>query len=223
MQGKFDSVLFGATGMIGSFLLEYLSQDTSGARTLVLNRTLQDYSGKNITQHQLSPSFLKEKTEDLVIKNCYICLGTTMKKAGSKEAFLKIDRDLILECASFAKNHQAQNIFLVSAVGADRESGIFYNQVKGMAEGGIIDLKFAGTHIFRPSLLMGNRKESRLAEGISIQITRLLDPVFGRFLGKYRPIKAQDVAKSMHLISQKDGISGLHFYHFKEIQESINL
>src|SRR5690606_18822911 len=126
--------------MIGSFLLKYLSEAESGTKILVVNRTLQDYSKDTISQVLLDSNLLKDKLEDLVIKNCFICLGTTMKKAGSKDAFLKIDRDLILECATFAKNHQAQNIFLVSAVGADRESSIFYNQVKGQTELGIIDL-----------------------------------------------------------------------------------
>lgn len=222
MKGSFESVVFGATGMIGSFLLEFLSQDLTSNKILVLNRTIRAYSNELIIQKQMPSELLDIKYDDLTIRNCFICLGTTMKKAGSKEAFMKIDRDLILECATFAKNHQVQNIFLVSAVGANIKSSIFYNQIKGMTEKGVTDLNFSSSHIYRPSLLIGNRHETRLGENIGIQLARLLDPIIGGLLGKYRAIKAEEVAQSMYLISKKKNISGVHFYHYKEIQKSIN-
>ncbi len=223
MKGNFDAVVFGATGMIGSFLIKILSNDHSGSKILVFNRTIRKYGNERIIQQQMPTNLLGVHYDELSFNNCYICLGTTMKKAGSKEAFIKIDRDLILECATFAKNHQTQNIFLVSAVGAERESNIFYNQVKGMTEDGIMDLKFVGTHIFRPSLLIGDRKESRLAESMSIQLARLIDPIMGGLLGKYRAIQAENVAKSMYLISKRNNNTGVHYYHYKEIQASIKI
>jgi uncharacterized protein YbjT (DUF2867 family) len=222
VKGNFESVVFGATGMIGSFLLDFIVQAPSKSKILVLNRTLQQYGHDRIVELIVDTNILNTKYEELSIENCFICLGTTMKKAGSKEAFIKIDKDLILNCATFAKNHHVQNIFLVSAVGADRESSIFYNQVKGMTERGLISLNFTGTHIFRPSLLLGKRKESRLAENLGVRIAKILDPVIGVFMGKYRSIMAEDVANSMYLISKQKNNSGIHYYHYKEIQESIN-
>ena len=117
-------------------------------------------------------------------------LGTTIKKAGSKDEFMKIDHDLPLEISRIAKEEGCRTIILISSMGANSKSKIFYNRVKGLLEESLEDIGFEEFHILRPSLLLGERTETRPAEYISKLI---MDPLYFLIPWKYRPIHVSSI------------------------------
>lgn len=147
----------------------------------------------------------------------FSCLGTTMAQAGSKEAFFRVDYHYALESARLAAEHGAGQLLLVSAVGAHKDSLFFYSRVKGELERAVIKLPFWGFHIFRPSVLLGGRRESRLGESLAGQFALGLDRLTaGGLLGKYRPVGAETVARAM--VAAAQGLEpGLHVYASDEI------
>lgn len=120
----------------------------------------------------------------------FCCLGTTIKKAGSREAFRLIDYDLVVRMAQAALNSGAKSFAVISSIGADKNSRVFYNQVKGEMESALIDLGFESLIILRPSLLSGDRSEFRLGE-------RMAMPVMNILPDKWRTVQASTVARAM--------------------------
>jgi len=137
----------------------------------------------------------------------FCCLGTTIKTAGSQEAFLKVDYTYVIESARIAKSQGTPAFSVVSAMGANSKSGIFYNRVKGDMEEALQKIGFSSLLIFRPSLLIGERKEVRTGEVIGAAISNLFSFLFVSGLKKYKPIQGSLVAKSMldHAKSRKTG------------------
>lgn len=129
----------------------------------------------------------------------FCSLGTTIKNAGSKEAFYAVDHDLVLTFAKWLRNRGSSHFLTVSSMGADAQSSIFYNQVKGKTEEDLKKLDFTYLSIFRPALLLGNRSEFRLGEQVASILMRPL--VWLKLLKNYRPIYDYQVAKSMVHIS----------------------
>ena len=127
--------------------------------------------------------------------HAYCALGTTIKAAGSKEMFSKIDHDYVVEFANWTRRLGASKFLYVSAIGANAKSSIFYNKVKGRVEDDLKKVPFEYLGIFQPSILMGNRKESRLAEDVGKVVMRLITAV--GIYRKYKPIYDYQVAKAM--------------------------
>lgn len=141
----------------------------------------------------------------------FLCLGTTMAKAGSKEAFYKVDFTYAEQAAKMAADNGVHQLLLVSSVGASSESLFFYSKVKGQLEEAVQQLKFWGIHIFRPSVLLGERNENRFGEEIAGKIAKVIDRLTGGLLTKYRPIEADVVAKAM--VGAAQGLTpGVQFY-----------
>ncbi|MCE9596614.1 MAG: NAD(P)H-binding protein [Spirochaetia bacterium] len=127
----------------------------------------------------------------------FCCIGTTIKVAGSQEAFRRVDYDIAVNTAALARSNGASKIFVVSALGADKKSGIFYSKVKGEMEAAIIEMGFAETWIFRPSLLTGERKDSRPGEVLGQIVGSIFSPLFIGGIKKYKPIAGEVVARAM--------------------------
>ena len=138
------------------------------------------------------------------VDDVFCCLGTTIKTAGSQQAFRKVDYDYVLALARAGRRAGAKQFLLVSAIGADPASRIFYSRVKGEVERDIRALPYRGVQILRPSFLMGERKESRLAERLGIPVARVLAPLLVGPLRRYRPIHAADVARAMVRIAKEE-------------------
>ena len=151
---------------------------------------------------------LESYAEHFKVDQVFCCLGTTIKTAGSQEAFLKVDFTYVIESARIAKSQGATAFSVVSAMGANSKSGIFYNRVKGDMEEALQKIGFSSLLIFRPSLLIGERKEVRTGEIIGAAISNLFSFVFVGGLKKYKPIQGSLVAKSMlaHAKQQKTGL-----------------
>jgi uncharacterized protein YbjT (DUF2867 family) len=145
----------------------------------------------------------------------FCCLGTTMKKAGSKEAFRKVDYQYPMDIARLGLANGAQQFAIVTAMGADTKSTFFYNRVKGEVERDLAALNYPTLLIFRPSLLLGNRGESRLGERLAEGAMRLLSPIIP---AKYKGVDGSKVANAM-LATMQQGLVGKHVFESDRLQE----
>jgi len=197
--------LAGASGLVGRALLQRLLQDDYFGTVVSVGRRALSLQHPKLTQlvtDYSSPSAF----EALVAPDVgFSCLGTTIKKAGSREAFRKVDHDAVLTFAHAAWGKQARAFVHVSALGADPHSRVFYNSVKGEIERDVARLGFPSVYALRPSILDGEREESRPAERLGLIVTRALGP----WLGKYRPTPVGNVARVM-VASAKWAAPGAH-------------
>lgn len=215
------ALIFGSTGLVGSKLLEILLSSTQYQRVVAFTRSPLDIQHSKFKNIIIDFDRLELMAHKFAGDDLYICLGTTMKKAGSKEAFYKVDFTYCFEVARMAALNKVNQLLLVSSVGADPDSSIFYSQVKGKLENSVITLPFWSIHIFRPSLLLGQRNEFRPAEAVSAIFARGINAIGSNFLGKYKPVEAHDVALSMvHAASVLN--KGIHLYTSDKIVEMAN-
>lgn len=204
MNGK-TALLAGASGLIGSQLLPLLLASDRYSRVVVIGRKNIPLSHPKLESHVVDFNSLANAGATLKCDDVYCCLGTTMKQAGSKDAFRKVDHDYPLVLAQLTRDYGAKQFSLVSAMGANRDSSIFYNQVKGQVEDSISAIGFASIHIYRPSLLLGPRKGRRAGEIVGGILGRLFLFATPK---RYRPIKSDKVARAMlsYASREEDGI-----------------
>ena len=207
---KKTSIVLGASGLIGRLLILELLQKSN--KVIAILRNDEDLPNE---VEKLIINF-DEFINNGQLPNCdqlFICIGTTIKKAGSKEEFVKVDYTYAYEFAKKAFEVNASEIHLVSSVGADSKSNNFYLKTKGQIEDAILELKFQYTKIYRPSLLIGERSETRLLE----KLGQLISPLFNSFLlgamKKYRSIDAKKVARSMVYNNEE---KSLKYYYYND-------
>lgn len=213
------ALIAGATGLVGRFLLDKLTYDDHYDKVVVIAREKPEQEHTKI-EPLLIPNFdhLADFKEELKADDVFCCLGTTMAKAGSKEAFRKVDHDYVLELARISKENDSKQFLLISALGADKKSKVFYNKVKGETEEDILNIDLPEVHILRPSLLTGPRKEKRLAEDAAKNMYKILSFIFIGPLKKYKDIEAEQVAKGMMHFAKAD-MPGKHIHENKELLE----
>jgi uncharacterized protein YbjT (DUF2867 family) len=192
-------LLGGATGLTGEHLLDRLLNEPTVSRVLApTRRPLADHPHLENPVGEL-PALLPTLSGPVDIAFC--CLGSTIKQAGSKEAFRAIDFDLVVAFAKRARELGARHLVVMSAVNADPKSSIFYSQVKGEMEKALMDQGWPQLTIARPSLLIGDRSEQRLAEQLAAPFAKLIP-------GKYRGIEACSVARALWRLAleEQDGL-----------------
>jgi uncharacterized protein YbjT (DUF2867 family) len=187
--------LAGATGLVGRAILEGLLADESVAAVHTLGRREPGVGHPKLTSYAVDFAALPPLPP---LDEVYLALGTTIKAAGSQAAFRAVDFDANLAVARAALAAGARRTGLVSAMGADAKSRIFYNRVKGEVEEALVRLSFEGLVIARPSLLLGDRE----ALGQPARPAERAATVLSRFLGRlvpanYRPVAAADVARAL--------------------------
>ncbi len=136
--------------------------------------------------------------------DAFCCLGTTIKAAGSKAAFERVDYHMVVDFARATHAAGARRCFVVSSLSADPRSPIYYSRVKGRAEQALHEVGFDSLHIVRPSLLLGQRGEHRPGEALAQRVAPLIGPLMRGGLAKYRPVEARDVARALQSLSQHD-------------------
>jgi len=211
------AIIIGSTGLIGKMLLELLEQDENFTQILALVRKPTKSINKKTTF--IETNFNKLDTiASFIDGDClFICIGSTIKKAGSKEAFLKIDYDIPVDVAYIAIKNGVKSCIVVSSIGANPDSTNFYLQTKGKMEQAIQKLGFQNTVFMRPSLLFGKREEFRLGELIGKFVMKIIGPFFIGPLKKYRGIEAKIVAKAMLKTTLIDK-TGIKKYEGNEIE-----
>ncbi len=209
------AILAGASGLIGSQLLDLLLHDPHYDRVITVSRKELKVNHPKLNQVVFDLDKLNEVASSLIGNDVFCCLGTTMKQAGSKEAFRKVDFEYPLALATVTHSMGARRFFLVTALGSDKASSIFYNKVKGEVEEAIESVGFEALHIFQPSLLLGPRQESRAGEHagkVVMQTLGFLIPA------KYRAIESVKVARAM-VASAKDNVKGVVRHFSKDMQK----
>ncbi len=209
------AVIAGTTGLVGNLLLDLLLNDEHYARVIALSRKPLDRQHPKL--HNLVVDFdrLEEYAEQLKADDVFCCLGTTIRQAGSQAAFRKVDFDYPLNLARVTREQGAKQYLLVTALGSDKASSIFYNRVKGEVQEAIRLVGFDSYHIFQPSMLLGDRKESRAGEGVGKAVMTTLDFLIPK---KYKAIDAVKVARGMVAVA-KENQTGAHVYVSGELQD----
>ena len=212
------ALIIGSTGLIGSQLLELLleSQDYSTVVTFVKRDS--GIQHPKLKQHIID--FDKPETyKELVIGDDFFCtIGTTIKKAGSKEAFRKVDFEYPRQFATFALENKVKQFLIISSLGANATSSNFYLKTKGEIEDFLKTCNFESITVLQPSLLLGNRKEFRLGEKAGAFFMKTFSFLFIGKLKKYRPIESKTVAKALLAIAKKNS-KGFKIYESDVIQQ----
>tara|TARA_B110000977_G_scaffold1815_1_gene2534 strand:+ start:1041 stop:1679 length:639 start_codon:yes stop_codon:yes gene_type:complete len=206
-----NSIVAGATGLVGSNILKQLA--ARGDRPVALAR-------RNIEDLPANAEILEIDFKQFLINgelphcnHLYLCLGTTIKTAGSRIALRTVDFDYAFALAKKARQAGATGLSLISSVGADPHSKSFYLRTKGQLEEAIKALGFVSVNIYRPGILMGDRKERRSLEGLGKIIFTLIDPFLIGRLSQYRSIQADLLAGTM--IENTDKGDGVTYFYFK--------
>ena len=197
------ALVAGATGLVGSHVLEFLLADAHWSHVVTVGRRTTSQRHAKLEQRVLDLGELETVRDFPHVDDVFCCLGTTIKQAGSQQAFRLVDHAFVVGLARAGLRAGATQFLLVSAIGADPESRVFYSRVKGETEAAIRKLPYQSIQIFRPSLLLGERAEFRLGEQIAMLGAPVLPALlFGR-LRRYRPIQAATVARAMVTIAHE--------------------
>ncbi len=203
------AIIAGASGLIGRSLTQLLLKSKDYGQVIALVRKPLGIKHDKLTEQTFNFDELQETVDFPQANDVFCCLGTTMKKAGSKEAFYKVDYTYPYELAQRALKAGAQRYFLVSALWAKMASRHFYNRTKAELEDKISFLDYRTIYIFKPSLLRGKRNESRPGESFLLGLTRII-PFIGPWK-KFHPIRADKVADAMMKVAQQED-KGCYFY-----------
>ena len=187
-------MIAGATGLIGSQLLELLLKEDRYEKVTAISRQRLERSSPKFQNVVADINTLGQFNASFRVDDVFCCLGTTMRKAKTKEGFRRVDFDFPVAMAKIAKQQGARQFLLVSSLGANKSSSIFYNRVKGETEEAIAAVGFESYHIFRPSLLLGHRTEHRAGEDAAKWLYNALGVLIP---GKYRAIESAKVARAM--------------------------
>lgn len=190
----------GASGLVGSALVRRLLSGEDGPRVVSVSRRPLGLSHPRFAEVVADFARLGDAPAPPA-GTAFCALGTTMAKAGSEAAFRAVDLDAVAAFAGLARRAGARRFLLVSALGADPASRVFYNRVKGEAEDAVKGLGFDGVALFRPSLLLGDRAESRPAERAAAVASGLLSWAMAGPLVRFRPVPADAVAAAMVAVS----------------------
>ncbi|RAV99414.1 NAD-dependent epimerase/dehydratase family protein [Pseudochryseolinea flava] len=208
------ALIAGSTGLIGKQLLQLLLASERYSKVIAVTRTDLPQHPK-LTQIKTEFGAIGERSTHLIADDVFCCLGTTMAKAGSKEQFYQVDFYYPLLLAKLCKAEGAKQYLLVSALGADKKSSIYYNQVKGEIEEAIEDVGFPTVHVFRPSLLLGSRDEKRAGEDSA----KFIYKYFGFLIPKrFKAIESAKVARAMLSFASKEQ-PGLFIHESKDLQQ----
>jgi uncharacterized protein YbjT (DUF2867 family) len=203
MKSK-SALVLGASGLVGQDLTKILTDSSEYNEITLLLRKKLDIDSENIHQEIVDFDNLEKYHSLFNVDSVFCCLGTTIKIAKTKDNFMKVDLEYPVTSAQITKQSGKGRFFVISAMGSDEKSKIFYNSVKGLLERKLKELNLNSLHIFRPSILMGDRKEFRLGESITLALCKVLPFVFIGVLKKYKPTKTTNLAFAMYKASLSD-------------------
>lgn len=209
------ALVAGTTGLIGNLLLDQLLQDEYYVKVIALSRKPLARHHARLVNLVVDFDNLDSHSEDLVADDVFCCLGTTIRQAGSQAAFRKVDYDYPVQLARMTRDRGARQFLIVTALGSDKKSSIFYNSVKGEVEEAIGEIGFPSFHIFQPSMLLGDRKEDRAGESVGKTMMKAMDFLIPK---KYKAIDAARVARAMREIARRNE-TGRHVHVSGELQD----
>jgi uncharacterized protein YbjT (DUF2867 family) len=212
------ALVAGASGLVGGEVVRLLLADDAYDRVTMFVRKELPLAHRKLTQRVVAFDRLEEVSDFPRVNDVFCCLGTTLRLAGSQKAFRKVDFTYVVALARVASRNRAGHFLVVTALGADPQSRIFYNRVKGEVEQAVRREAFDSLSIFRPSLLVGERAERRPGERVAVLLSPLISWAMVGPLRRYRPIPAATVARAMVRIA-REAPRGVHVYPSDEIAE----
>jgi uncharacterized protein YbjT (DUF2867 family) len=210
------AIVFGATGFIGSHLLRDLLNDPEYEQVIAVVRKPLALSHAKLTTLIGDLASLPALKPQLVADEVFIALGTTRKHTPDEAEYYKIDHDYPVKAADIAKANGARSVFLVTAVGANANSNVFYVRTKGEVERDVLALNFDHTHIFRPSMILGERDEDRPRERMFIAVWNVINPLLVGPVDRYRGLTGEEIARAIAKAAQHQ-TAKVKFYHWKEM------
>ncbi|OXS64300.1 NAD-dependent epimerase/dehydratase family protein [Bacillus sp. V-88] len=212
------ALIAGATGLVGSHLMDILLKSPEYTRVISFVRRESGVKHEKLDERIISFDGMKLLPHE-EIDDVFCCLGTTIKKAKTKHAFKKVDYEYPIQLGKLGKAHGAKRYLVISSIGASPESPFFYSKVKGNVEKELKELHYPSLHLFRPSLLLGERQEFRLGEKAGEIFSRALRPVMVGRLKRYRSIQGKQVAYGMYRAAVGTFGEGVIIHESERIQE----
>lgn len=191
------AIVLGATGLIGAEVLKLLLKNPAYGKVVAIGRRPLELKHAKLESRVVDFERLDAHADAFAGDDLFYCVGSTMKKAGSREAFRHVDFDYPVEIARLASRQGLKQWLMVTSVGASTTSSSFYLRTKGESEAAIEKLPFNTTQFFRPSMLLGRRQDFRPLEVVVHPIAALASPLMVGPLRKFRPIQATEVARQM--------------------------
>lgn len=216
MAGKRTALVVGATGLVGSALVKLLCDSEKYVEVNVISRRKLSYTHPKL--NVIVREFNQITDQDMeFVHEVFCCLGTTIKKAGSRSEFKKVDFKYPLSIAALAKKQGVSHFIVISAMGAHEKSFAYYSRVKGELEKELMAMNFPQLSIVRPSLIIGNRHEFRLGESIGAKVLQIMKPFLVGPLAKYQSISANQIALAMTFIALYVEKSGVTIYTSEQL------
>jgi len=202
------AIILGATGLTGSILLEKLLKDDRYLKIKVFSRNHVKVNNEKIEEYLIDLFELEKMADLFTADEVYCCIGTTQDKTPDKDTYRMIDFGIPATAAKLSKRNKIGTFQVISSMGANEKSNIFYNRVKGEMEGAVLDQQISNTYILQPSLIGGNREESRPFESIWKKIMSVGDNLLVGSLRKYRTIQPEIIADAMIYLANNNYRSG---------------
>ena len=193
-----SAIVLGATGFTGNILLKLLLNDTRYSQVTVFGRNTCGIKHPKLKEYIIDVFELEHYASKFHADEVYCCIGTTKAKTSNKETYVKIDYGIPVAAAKLCRANAIGTFIVISALGANKDSKIFYNRIKGDMEAAVLLEEIPITYILQPSLITGKREEFRLGETFLGLVMSIMKPIF-RFgeLKKYQPIHPETIAKCM--------------------------
>lgn len=191
------AIILGATGLTGSIILQKLIKDNRYGTIKLFSRSKIEGLPNKVTQFIGNLLELEQFKADFTADDVFCCIGTTKAKTPDKSLYKKIDYGIPVAAAKVSKANNIDSFLVISAMGANKNSTVFYNKTKGEMEQDVLQQNLKNTFILRPSLIAGNRNENRTLEKIGLVIFKVIQPLFIGKLKKYKSIEAETIAEAM--------------------------
>lgn len=214
---KRTAIVFGATGLVGSYLVKLLCESDSYAIVVSFSRRPCGFIHPKLNERISDLKNTNVLAGEIAGDDLFCCLGTTIKTAGSKENFRKVDFDLPVDLATIAARNKMQSFSVISSVGANAKSSNFYLRTKGQMEEDVMQSSIPKIVIVRPSMILGPRQEFRFGEVAGKVLMKLINPMMLGKYKKYRGIHAETVAMAILAITENVN-TGAQIYESDELQ-----
>lgn len=197
---KKKAIILGATGLTGSHLLELLLNDSNYDAVKVFTRKKLSVSHPKLEEHEIDLLKLSDYADKFTGDVVFCCIGTTKAKTPNKDLYRAVDYGIPVKAAKLCKHNSINTFIVISAIGANPQSKIFYNRLKGEMERDVLAQKIKHTQLLQPSLIMGNREEKRLGEDLSKQFMKIAGFLIP---ARYKMIEGETVARAMAQVASK--------------------
>jgi len=192
-----SAIILGATGLCGSNLLQILLTDKRYRKVKLFSRKSAGIKHKKLEEYIIDLLQLSDHEDDFLADEVFCCVGTTKAKTPDKELYKKIDLGIPVSAAALCKKNKIRTFIVISALGANAESSIFYNRLKGQMENAVISFGIPKIHILQPSLIGGHRQENRPGEWFAKKVFLILNAILAGPFRKYRSVHPETIAHCM--------------------------